>query len=380
MRAINKIWQYYGLVRTSGEAADKVLELRYRHLKKNIPWLYAVLVLDAFSCVYAVTESSSIILRLILPVIITSAMLGRMLLWFLRRHEPFEAEKALKLLRSAAIFSAIIGSICALWSVFAWQWETSTFRYYIPAFLALGSFSTAYCLSLIPRSAILNLLIGILPISIMLCISGVMINIALAATMIACTIYLIGMIQRQYRQMIEMTDLQIEMHNMAHSDALTGLYNRRAFHEQLDDAVEQQKSEGGLTLALFDLDGFKQVNDRHGHLTGDKVLQIAAERLKHSIGDLGFVSRLGGDEFAVLFKGQPPIFCQQLIELTAQKLQIPAIVDGKEHRISASYGYSSVENEANAQAIALISVTDQKLYVMKKKIHAMRPAKTVNLI
>lgn len=367
MLLMDKIWQYYGLVRLPGEAGDKVLEVQFRHLKKNIPWLYLVMTFDIFSCVYAVTDSSSVMLRVIIPVIVTVGMLGRMLWWLRRRNDVFEAKTALKLMRSMAIVSAIIGVLCAVWSVLAWQWETSSFRYYIPVFMALGAFSTAYCLSLVPRSAILNVSIGVLPICTLLFTSGVMIDFTLGATMIASTLFLIGMVRRQYRHMVQMIDLQLKMHGMAHTDALTGLFNRRAFHEQLEEALDQRHTEHGLTLAMFDLDGFKQINDCHGHLMGDRVLQIVAERLMDSVGEFAKVSRLGGDEFAIVFADQPPMFCNQLVEAAVQKLQKPAAVDGKHLSIGTSFGLSNIDHDDDVQAIALISQTDLLLYEMKKK-------------
>ena len=372
MGFMDKIWHFFGLVRLPGEAGDRILELQYRHLKKNIPWLYLVMIFDILSCIYAVTDSSSIILRVVLPVLVTSILAGRMALWFLRRHRQYEPAEALKLLRSVAVAAAVIGPLCALWSVLAWQWETSSFRYYIPAFLALGAFSTAYCMSLVPRSAILNVLTGVLPISTMLFFSGVMIDFALAATMVASTFFLIGMIQWQFRQTIKMTNLQIEMHQMAHTDTLTGLYNRRAFHEQLDQAIEQLDGDGDITLAMFDLDGFKGINDRYGHLAGDQVLQIAARRLKDSAGEYGQVFRLGGDEFAILFSGPPPIFCNQLAQLAVRELEQPMPVGGKHLDIGASFGLTSVTAEHDIQAIDMISRTDQSLYEMKEQSYGTK--------
>ena len=367
MHVMDKIWQYYGLARLPGEAGDRVLEVQFRHLKKSIPWLYLVMTFDIFSCIYAVTDSSSIILRIVIPIIVSIAMLSRMLLWFRRRNETFDAKSALKLLRSVAIASAIIGSLCALWSVLAWQSETSSFRYYIPAFMALGAFSTAYCLSLVPRSAILNVAIGVVPICTLLFTSGLMIDFALGATMIASTLFLTGLVRRQYRIMVQMIDLQLEMHDMAHTDPLTKLYNRRAFHEQLEQALELRRSEHGITLAMFDLDGFKQINDRYGHLAGDRVLQIAANRLNGIFSEFAKVSRLGGDEFAVLFEGQPPAFCNHLVEAAIQRLQKPTVVRGDHLNVGASFGLTSVDRDDQIQAIALISQTDLLLYQMKKQ-------------
>jgi len=90
----------------------------------------------------------------------------------------------------------------------------------------------------------------------------------------------------------------------ARRDALTGLGNQRAFHEYVDAALEEASVEGReLTLVLFDLDDFKQINDREGHLVGDRVLREAARLTLGAlrIGEEAF--RMGGEEFAIVVEG-----------------------------------------------------------------------------
>lgn len=98
------------------------------------------------------------------------------------------------------------------------------------------------------------------------------------------------------------TQLQF-LHDSLH-DALTGLYNRRALFRQIqllqNDKRRDSKNSSGVAVLMCDLDWFKQVNDQHGHETGDQVLSTFAKALRHSIRDNDFCARLGGEEFAVL--------------------------------------------------------------------------------
>jgi diguanylate cyclase (GGDEF)-like protein/PAS domain S-box-containing protein len=93
------------------------------------------------------------------------------------------------------------------------------------------------------------------------------------------------------------------LHWMAHNDALTGLLNRASFR----DALQQQLAVAGgaapLAVLVFDLDGFKQVNDSAGHAVGDALLQEFAQRLRSVVRRADVAARLGGDEFAVLMHG-----------------------------------------------------------------------------
>jgi diguanylate cyclase (GGDEF)-like protein len=92
-----------------------------------------------------------------------------------------------------------------------------------------------------------------------------------------------------------------EARQLAETDALTGLFNQRYFHETLRrEALRAQRYGRNLALIVFDLDDFKAINDRIGHLAGDSVLAQAAERVRDSARSVDIACRVGGDEFAVI--------------------------------------------------------------------------------
>ena len=92
-----------------------------------------------------------------------------------------------------------------------------------------------------------------------------------------------------------------EARQLADLDALTGLHNRRYFHETLArECARAHRYERKLSLIIFDLDDFKEINDRIGHLAGDAVLSEAAERIKDVVRTADIACRVGGDEFAVI--------------------------------------------------------------------------------
>ena len=94
--------------------------------------------------------------------------------------------------------------------------------------------------------------------------------------------------------------------HLATHDGLTALPNRSHFHEQLAQALAQTAARRQAVAVLYlDLDGFKAVNDAHGHAAGDELLRIVAARLARSVRTEDTVSRLGGDEFACLVAGMP---------------------------------------------------------------------------
>ena len=100
---------------------------------------------------------------------------------------------------------------------------------------------------------------------------------------------------------IERARLHAALRERAQTDALTGVLNRGAIEERLDQELSRARRSGlSMAVLVIDLDGFKQVNDRHGHLIGDRVLQHTADVLKDSVREGDFVGRYGGDEFLLV--------------------------------------------------------------------------------
>jgi len=97
--------------------------------------------------------------------------------------------------------------------------------------------------------------------------------------------------------------LHEDVTEQATRDALTGLANRRAFESELASSVIGKRSTDASGVMFLDLDGFKKINDEHGHKAGDEVLVETAQRLLHSVREGDTVARLGGDEFTVLLRG-----------------------------------------------------------------------------
>ncbi len=109
---------------------------------------------------------------------------------------------------------------------------------------------------------------------------------------------LIGLVTT-IRDISEQKSYESELKRLATQDPLTGLANHRAFHEQLQTEVSRAQRHGRpLSVAVLDLDHFKEVNDQHGHPTGDRVLRETSERLRELVREGELLARVGGEEFA----------------------------------------------------------------------------------
>ncbi|HSQ05042.1 MAG TPA: diguanylate cyclase, partial [Burkholderiales bacterium] len=151
----------------------------------------------------------------------------------------------------------------------------------------------------------------------------------------------------------------------AHHDALTGLANRALF----DEIVEQQVAacqRTGTTLAVLyiDLDGFKVVNDAHGHATGDELLRAVAARLKKGIRRSDVAARLGGDEFGVILVHTDREAAKQLAAKLVERISLPYAIGPLTLEISASVGVGGYP-ESGTTSEELLERADEAMYQEK---------------
>jgi diguanylate cyclase (GGDEF)-like protein len=127
-------------------------------------------------------------------------------------------------------------------------------------------------------------------------------------------------------------------HDALH-DPLTGLANRTLLRDRLDHALAQSEREAGQTGVLFlDLDGFKRVNDEHGHRVGDELLAALGGRLQAAVRPADTVARIGGDEFVVVYEHADEAGALALADRLESAIAEAVEIAGVEHRLSASIG------------------------------------------
>jgi diguanylate cyclase (GGDEF)-like protein len=152
----------------------------------------------------------------------------------------------------------------------------------------------------------------------------------------------------------------------ASHDSLTDLPNREEFYSRLETAL-RESSHKRLQMALvyIDLDGFKPVNDTHGHFAGDKVLKITAQRIREVLRHTDVAARIGGDEFALILHG---VQKRSDIDLALNKLlhtlSIPIDIEGREVQVHASAGVAIFPQDSR-DMLALCRLADNAMYSAK---------------
>ena len=153
----------------------------------------------------------------------------------------------------------------------------------------------------------------------------------------------------------------------AERDELTGLPNRFLLSERLEQAIAAvQRYHGTLAVGMLDLDGFKLINDRYGHATGDRLLVAVADRLKQIMRGEDTLARLGGDEFVLVLRVQDTEELERAMRRFLSALSSTYTIDGIGIHISASIGVTLYPND-NEDAETLLRHADQAMYKAKQR-------------
>ena len=174
-------------------------------------------------------------------------------------------------------------------------------------------------------------------------------------------------------------DANDRLREMAVRDTLTGLYNRRHFSELLERLFsEATRYDSDITCMMVDLDNLKQVNDSYGHQTGDDMLKLTARVIQDSIRESDVAVRFGGDEFVILLPRTSPVDARASAERLLTNFRARLIQEMPETNVtSLSIGLASREHDQPEEAVELVNLADEALYLAKaggkNRITVLRP-------
>uniref|UniRef100_UPI00333E6E19 putative bifunctional diguanylate cyclase/phosphodiesterase n=1 Tax=Sphingomonas sp. TaxID=28214 RepID=UPI00333E6E19 len=354
------------------KASDALVAEQFRTLRSQIPAMYlAVLINMAFLAYVSAPNAGHNVY--IVPLVVAAGIAIRLAVLLRGRDALVNATVAQK--RAAMTGTLAAASLLSLglsiWTE-AIQRSGGEARTYVALFASLCTVSTANCLSSLPLAAYIVVAMGTIPVSLSLLMSGNLMLASMGANMVLIAPLVVGMTFRQYRQLRRMVESRgaiaaekRKVSDLAYRDVLTGLANRRAFLEELQDASAARPALA-LAIGMIDLDGFKIINDTYGHQTGDALLVETGKRFQNlNIGD-ALIARFGGDEFAVLLRG-----VEQHGDAQARLAQLgkifdqPFVVSGQAFRLRASIGIAH-DGVAPGSTLALINRADLAMYEAKR--------------
>lgn len=266
-------------------------------VQRNARWLFFLLFLTTPLAALAGSSEVPWIVRYGMPLVMGCYCL----LGFVMLSRKMDFAKSPKMASHYVVDSSISSCfgaiICSAWCVLSWIYAPADDRLQFPIILVMGSLATAYCLANIKIGALANLVIDLVPISLLLLTSGSALDFAAGASLLFAGVFQWRMINAHQEHVLDLLRLKKQSRLQALTDPLTNLLNRRAlqdFCEALSDDDEPAR------LLLIDIDHFKAINDTYGHDAGDEVLVVVANTLDAFSANNVSVARIGGEEFALL--------------------------------------------------------------------------------
>lgn len=278
----------------------------------------------------------------------------------LSRRFDFESDSrcARRFVMLCATASCIGAAICCFWALASWFGAEGGERLQYPVIVVMSVLASAYCLANVRIGAVLNIAIAILPIALTLIAFGSPLDRAAGISFLLGGLFQWRMIDVHTHQVIALLKLQRQSQKLALTDPLTGLLNRRALQNFVDDLEE---SRAHTRVMLVDIDHFKTINDTFGHDMGDRVLVEFAELLEEFAGHDALAARVGGEEFALVGSREalPCETAEQLLEC------IRATTFSHGEPVTASIGMATGQLGNTAHWPDLRAQADSALYRAK---------------
>lgn len=341
---------------------DEFACVSYARLSALVPLLYALLILSTLCSSIALGGNLSPLLQYAAPFAFAGICAIRIIVWRELRSSIVSPAEAKSRIATTFWIAIALTAACSIWTLLNWYAAEPGTRGYSAVFMIISTYAGCICLAPVRRIAFACGAAGILPISLVLIGTGDRIQLSFGIAFIATAIFLFRLISQQHHQLVQTLQLQRKIEELAHTDPLTRLPNRRRFFERAETELSQGRP---FSIAILDLDGFKPVNDRLGHLAGDELLVALAGRLQNAVSNGILVARIGGDEFGLIFPARmdQATVASWTTALLAS-LAAPFVVGGRRVSVTASIGIARATSDGSTLK-DLLEVADKALYDAK---------------
>ncbi|MDF8333394.1 putative bifunctional diguanylate cyclase/phosphodiesterase [Novosphingobium cyanobacteriorum] len=381
LSAARRIASLHGLARRRHALTNdpNLLIGQYANLKRQVPLLYLLLIIIALASLYLMFDAVPMgvaIVSMLFVVVGTVRMVSWV--WFLPPPEEISiADVRALLLRT----TWAVVPICVSYLGYAFlldHYGDASQRAGVAICLVLTAVGCIFCLMHLPQAARLVNLTTMAPYALYQLVTGnqTFLLVALIASIVTTLMIRVSLnAHEHFTELItsraelalrrsDAERLAAENADLAMTDALTRLPNRRAFLACMEDWVRRSDRTGGqFVVGVLDLDRFKPVNDIYGHATGDQLLVQVGERLQSLGRDRLLIARLGGDEFGLLINGDvaaAKAVGEQVIEL----LHRPFDIDTHSLSLGCSIGFADFPGTGRS-ASTIFDRADYALYDVK---------------
>lgn len=292
------------------------------------------------------------------PIVMGAVCLIALIAMVRRPRVTGNLRRSRRVLRETLWLVPPIALLCQVWAIVSWFGSPPERGIYYVFLVATSALAATYSMAGLRLVALINLAIALVPITTLLAWAGGTMNLAAAISLGVAGLFQVRMILDQHNQFVDQLLLQRRSNDLAQTDPLTGLLNRRAL---LDNAL-QWGSREWLRLILVDIDHFKAINDEFGHTQGDEVLREVANVLAVRAEIRGSVARMGGEEFALL--GTVDELTEGIALAILTDMRNAVMPHGRQVTVSIGVAEGPISSEADWRD--LYQRADQALYEAKR--------------
>ncbi|KKB81261.1 hypothetical protein VW35_03850 [Devosia soli] len=351
----------------SGNATAELTLAQWNALRLQVPLMYIMLLTNSVILAathYAVAPHA---LTLIVPAVLTILCTLRIFVWIRDGKRPVTVEKARRGLRMLVILGPLLAAGFTWWSLSLFPYGDQYQQSHVAFFMGITVIGCMFCLLRVRQAALAISAIVIIPFLLVFGLAGEPTLLAIAVNMLLVTATLTVILFGNYRdfaglvasrtaitqKQAETQALLEENHRLAWLDSLTGVPNRRSFHQTLDTCLSEASAGGrSLALARLNLDAFKAINEVFGQMMGDQVLREIAQRLDRAKPARSFFARLDSDNFALIVTENTDAkslerLGKRLCDIVSQPI---TLVQGTAH-VTASIGFAASSTDATPETL-----------------------------
>ncbi|WP_158965689.1 bifunctional diguanylate cyclase/phosphodiesterase [Paraglaciecola sp. L3A3] len=361
------------------ERSAEIIFAQFKELITKVPLLYSILLVNSLALVYTHYGVAPDYLTIYVAAFLSFACISRAVRWYGYRKSEFTLRQAVNQIRMTVFFAVLMSIGFSAWGYALYSYGDVALRSHVIYYISITVIGIIVCLIHLPAATwAVSVTVGVPFISFFV-YSGHPVFLAVAINFTLVIVVLAMVAQGYYRafssvinakQQLELQHrhtkkLNLQNEVLANQDGLTKLANRRSFANYLDKKLSKSEPQKSFIVGLIDLDGFKPVNDIHGHAAGDRVLTEVSGRLTKLLSNQSMLARIGGDEFAFVIEHTAEhIEIKKLGQLITAALQVPFQMRTGLVQISGSCGFA-IYPEAGNTAEELMERADFALYEAK---------------
>lgn len=362
-----------------GDKSEQLTFAQFNELVSKVPLLYFILLVNSLILSYTHYDVAPTYLTVYVAAFLSIACISRAIRWHGFKRKKFTLKQAEHQIRMTVLFSFLMGIGFSLWGYALYGYGDISLRIQIAYYMSITVFGVVVCLIHLPAAVWTTSITVGLPFVLFFGISTdpVFVAIAINFSIVAVVLILIALsYYRAFSNVIaaklalqaehkRTQQLNIQNELLANQDGLTNLANRRSFANYLSKKLDLRNEQHSFIVGLVDLDGFKPVNDIHGHAAGDRVLKEVSLRLTRVLHDDCMLARIGGDEFGIVIDhsasyNEINAFAKKITDA----LQAPFVMRTGLVQISCSCGFA-IYPEAGNTVDKLLERADFALYRAK---------------